>query len=149
MPDMSKAFGGGEYLRAADLEGKGDVPVVIANVGLEQIRSDNGMEDKWVISFAGKKRRLVLNVTNNNALIDQYGYESDDWIGKRVILHVVTVQFQQRSVPGIRIKCEGKREKPTLTSENTAVTPETIFPPALPDPPRPQHQAVADADIPF
>ena len=137
MPDMREAFGGGEYLRASDISKP--TPVIISNLGREQVRGDNGPEDKWVVSFAGAKRRLVLNVTNNNKLCDSFGYESDDWIGKRVILTVVDLPFSGRTVKGIRL------EVPAQPQEQVAVTPQ--FPPATPEPP--VHQPVADADIPF
>ena len=102
MPDMRSAFGSGEYLRASDLGGK--TPVQIGSLGQEQVRSDNGLEDKWVISFVGKKKRLILNVTNNNTLIDAFGYESDDWVGQRIILKVERVQFGTKVVDAIRIE---------------------------------------------
>lgn len=134
MPDMRSAFGSGEYLRASDLKGK--TPVQIGNLGQEQVRSENGVEDKWVISFVGKKKRLILNVTNNNTLIDAFGYESDDWVGQRIILKVERVQFGTKVVDAIRIE-------PAPPAQAPAPDPVPVAPAVQ------QHQPVDDSDIPF
>mgnify|MGYP003136358727 CR=1 FL=1 len=131
MADMRSAFGGGEYLGAKDL--KGETTVTISAVSTEQVRTEEGLSDKWVVSFQGAKRRLILNVTNNNTLIDAFGYESNDWIGQTVTLFVADVQFKERMVKGLRIRTGKVVIEDEVQAQAQAV----------------QHKPVAEADIPF
>ena len=103
MADMRQAFPS-DYLSAKDIQAKGPQKVTINAVSSEQVRGDNGLEEKWILSFDGCRKRLILNVTNNNTLIDSYGYESNDWIGQVVTLFTIEVQFGGKMVPGLRIK---------------------------------------------
>ena len=122
MADMRQAFLS-DYLSAKDIQETGPKKVTISSVPSEQIRGDNGMEDKWVLGFDGARKRLILNVTNNNTLIDAFGYESNDWLGKVVNLFTVDVQFGGKMVLGLRIKTEAP--KPT-TQDHEPVTEESI-----------------------
>ena len=108
MADMRQAFPS-EYLSAKDIQETGPKVVTIASVTSEQIRGDNGLEDKWVLGFHGARKRLILNVTNNNTLIDSFGYESNDWLGQSVTLFTVDVQFGSKMVLGLRIKVENPK----------------------------------------
>lgn len=122
MADMRQAFPS-DYLSAKDIQETGPKKVTISSVTSEQIRGDAGMEDKWVLGFDGARKRLILNVTNNNTLIDAFGYESNDWLGKVVNLFTVDVQFGGKMVLGLRIKTE--LTKPT-TQDHEPVTEESI-----------------------
>ena len=103
MADMRQAFPS-DYLSARDIQSKGPQKVFINSVTSEQVRGDNGLEDKWILSFNGCRKRLILNVTNNNTLIESFGYESNDWIGQEVTLYTIEVQFGGKMVPGLRIR---------------------------------------------
>lgn len=54
------------------------------------VRKDVGQENqpeyKWVVEFRGEWKPLILNKTNTESFFDQLGEESDDWIGKQIIL---------------------------------------------------------------
>ena len=128
MADMRQAFPS-DYLSAKDIQAKGPQKVTINAVSSEQVRGDNGLEEKWILSFDGCRKRLILNVTNNNTLIDSYGYESNDWIGQVVTLFTIEVQFGGKMVPGLRVKTEVKAAD---AEENTGC-----------------HQPVAEDSIPF
>jgi hypothetical protein len=87
------------YLKAADLQDR-NVTVIIDKVVLEDI----GGDQKPVIYFRGKERGLVCNRTNANNISHAYGEETDNWIGREIILYPTIVDFQGRSVDAIRVK---------------------------------------------
>lgn len=89
----------GMYLKAADLDGK-RVGVVIDKVEMEDI----GGETKPILHFKGKERGLVLNKTNANSITFIVGSdETDQWVGKRVVLYPSKTDFQGKSVACIRV----------------------------------------------
>lgn len=88
----------GQYIKAADLQ-KQHVNVVIERVEMEQV----GKDTKPVVFFRGKQRGLVLNKTNGYTLGDAFGDDTDEWIGKSIIMHEVMVDFQGTRMPSIRV----------------------------------------------
>jgi hypothetical protein len=94
-----------QYLTAADLAGRGDVPCVIEHIAMENMGHDDDQKPKPVAYFKNGTKGLPLNGTNWDALAAVFGEESDDWLGKRVILWVdPTVRFKGKPTPGIRFK---------------------------------------------
>jgi len=87
MVDRSGSFKGegGQWLKAEDIQSH-SVKVVIAKV------TDETMDDfktqqpvqKVCLKFDGKDKGLVLNKTNGDKLITQYGADDSGWIGKEV-----------------------------------------------------------------
>ena len=89
----------GQYLKAADLQGK-RVQVVIEKVEFEDI----GGETKPVLHFRGKTRGVVLNKTNATAIWGITGSdETDEWPGTAITLYPTKVEFQGKRVDAIRI----------------------------------------------
>jgi hypothetical protein len=88
------------YLKAEDLRGS-TVLVTIEAVELEELRDG---ERKLALTFRGKEKRLLLNVTNAQAISDALGDETSMWSGRQVELYTATVEFQGRRVPGIRVR---------------------------------------------
>src|SRR5512139_3859694 len=89
----------GQYLKAADLQGK-RVRVVIDRVEMEDI----GGETKPVLHFQGKNRGVVLNKTNANAIWGINGSDdTDDWGGTEIVLFPSKTDFQGKRVDCIRI----------------------------------------------
>ena len=87
------------FLKAADLDDD-LTTMVIDRVDVAEF--DSG--DKPVLFFQGEERGLVLNKTNSRAIGTAYGFETDAWAGKRVILFTTTVDFQGSTVDAIRLK---------------------------------------------
>ena len=89
----------GQYLKAADLQGK-RIRVVIDKVEMEDI----GGETKPVLHFRGKSRGVVLNKTNANAIWGINGSDdTDDWPGTEIVLFPSKTDFQGKRVDCIRI----------------------------------------------
>ena len=76
-----------EWLSGLDLAGK-TVNVMIATVDEVTVPEPRtGREVRKVaVTFAGAKKRLLLNATNAKALAKLFGLETDAWSGKAVAL---------------------------------------------------------------
>lgn len=94
---MSAAFPS-EYLKAADLVGK-RVKIKMDRVEMKDIGGDH----KPVLFLLGTDKKIVLNKTNANEIIDAYGDDTDDWHGKTIELYEARVDFQGKKVQAIRV----------------------------------------------
>jgi hypothetical protein len=94
-----------EFLKAADLQER-QVPVVMDRVEIGKV----GDDIKPVLYFQGKEKGLALNKTNANTIAASYGEETDDWIGRELILYPAMVDYQGRRVPAIRVKTPPSRQ---------------------------------------
>lgn len=116
-----------QYIGAPDLRGK-DVTLTIDRLIVEGLKTDKGTEKKPVIYFRemearhrrgeGENKRWVLNKTCMKVIGDLYGYETDDWRGKRVTLYPTTCLAFGKEVDCVRVR----PTKPP--SKQTAPTPE-------------------------
>lgn len=95
---ISQAFPS-EFLKAADLQDR-TVTVIMDRVEIRDI----GDGTKPVLYFQHKEKGLVLNKTNSNNIAIAYGDDTDDWVGRELLLYPTMVDFQGRSVPAIRVK---------------------------------------------
>lgn len=104
MPTINEMFPG-RFLRGADL--RDPVTVTIRRVIQERMYSPSARAEveKWVVYFEGAKRGLVLNVTNAEAIAEVCGSrESEDWIGKAIVLYPEMVSVGGRKVPAVRVQ---------------------------------------------
>ena len=64
--------------------------------------------DAYVVELTVGKdaKELVLNATNFDALVEAFGDDSEDWIGKTTTMYLVRVQNPQtkKEVDSIRLK---------------------------------------------
>jgi hypothetical protein len=93
-----------EYLAACDLHGQ-DAKVVIEKVEVEDIiGSDGKKEQKPVVWFQGKKKRMVLCKTNAKSVAGRHGNDTEQWIGKTITIYGTTCMAFGAQVECIRIK---------------------------------------------
>ncbi len=92
-----------DWLKAEDLQGK-TTKVVVADVGIEEIGDKK--EQKIVLGFVGKEKKLVLNKTNARVIADVYGDDELEWIEKEIIMYPTVVEYQGKSTPCIRIRID-------------------------------------------
>ena len=85
--DMTKYAGKeSNYLKAADLKGK-TPNVIIEGVELVEFEKDNGAKEvKPALQLRGKEKKLVLNATNTETIMRKFGSDSEDWVGKTIML---------------------------------------------------------------
>jgi hypothetical protein len=118
-----------DYLKASDI-GNNQIKVLISHVEMRDVGDDT----KPVVFFQNKKKGVVLNITNANAIAQYYGDDMDRWAGHEIVLFTMMVSFQGRMQPGIRVRIPA-------SDERTA---------PLPSPaPAQRSENPADPDIPF
>jgi hypothetical protein len=92
-----------KYLRAKEFENKPDRVVTIS--AAEQGEVGEEKDEKLLIYFNELDRPLVGNPTNVSMLIELFGDETNDWIGKKVTLyHDPNVFFGTERKGGLRVK---------------------------------------------
>lgn len=119
MPSYKTAFG--SYLKTEELQGR-QVRVVIESVGLEEIKGEDGKENKLVARFHGKDKGLILNRTNCESLEQITGSEDyDGWVGATVVLYPTTTRFGNKTVPCLRIKQMPAATRPAVVPQRAVV----------------------------
>jgi arginase family enzyme len=101
------------YLKAEDL--KGPTVVEIETVVPELLKgSDGSSKTKQVAYFKSKKKVLVLNVVNFDAITDITAQiDTDDWPGHCIELFTTTTTMGGKSVACIRVRAPGQKSAKT------------------------------------
>ena len=104
MPKVSEMIKS-KWLKASDCNG--DVSATIDRIANEDVAGDGKPDGyKWTCYFRELEKGLVLNVTNIRALESAFGDDSDDWVGKRVVLFSMPVPYQGKIVQGVRLRAD-------------------------------------------
>lgn len=96
-----------EYLNAADLIEKsgGEQEVTIEKVEVEEVPDTTGKKKpKPVLYMKGAKKRLPLPKTCAKRIALLHGNNTDDWVGKKVVLFATTCEAFGATVECIRVK---------------------------------------------
>lgn len=101
MPTIDNMFPS-KFLKASDIDQ--DYEVTIKEVATDELGQGADKETKFVVHFDEYDKGLVLNKTNANLIASQHGQDTEEWIGKRVVLTVEDVSFQGKITPAIRIR---------------------------------------------
>lgn len=92
------------YLSSGDLQGR-EFRLSIAGIHYESMDDDaGGKTEKPVMRFHEAQKGMVLNKTNASVLADAFGQETDDWIGRQIVLYVARVDFRGKRVDGLRVR---------------------------------------------
>lgn len=104
--NADELFPPSEYLKSEDIDkAGGEMELTITSVGRKEYEKDGETSVKGVFSFSETKLKLTSNVTNTRAVIAMYGKDTDNWIGKKIVLYVDEhVQYAGKEVRGIRIR---------------------------------------------
>ena len=89
-----------KYLSAEDLDGK---PMLVTISGLEPAQMRDGAT-KYVLSFDGQQKGLILNVTNGKSLAKSFGKDSGLWMGKEVELYAIDTEYAGDPCKGLRLR---------------------------------------------
>jgi hypothetical protein len=127
----------GSYLKAGDLNGR-KVPVKIA--AWEVAEFDDGK--KLVLSFVGREKKLAVNLTNCNSIIEILGTdETDQWVGHVIVLRPDRTMFGAKMVDCVRVEAY-------VPATTPRPGPAAVAPP--PPPPPPVEEFIpTDDDVPF
>lgn len=137
---VSQAFPS-NFLKADDLQGK-PVIVTIASAELEEIGQGREKEEKLVISFKGKDKKMICNKTNANTIAKLCGDDTDMWVGQRITIMPREVEFQGEMVLAIRVSLQ----KPTATN---SPAPAAAKPASVQQAPEPEAAAQDMEEPPF
>ncbi len=102
MPRLNEMYPS-RWLSTKDVEE--DTLVTIKTIDEEKI----GGEDKWVLYFREIDKGLVLNQTNAKSIAKLHGEDTDDWLGKRIVLFPTEVQFKGDMVDAIRVRSKAPK----------------------------------------
>ncbi len=128
---LSEAFPS-NFLKADDLGGK-NVTVEIDEVTFEEIGQGRDKEQKIIIAFKGKEKKLIVNKTNANTIAKLIGSDdTDDWPGHRITLTSREVDYQGTPMLAIRVSLQKpasaaaapKKQQPDADPEPDPVTDE-------------------------
>jgi hypothetical protein len=125
------------YLKAQDLQGR-EVQVTISNVAMEKLGSDTRM----ILYFQGKQKGMVCNKTNAMNIAMMYGEDTDGWLGKSVTLFSAWVDFQGKSVQGLRVRPGNGAPLPQQRATQAQAPAQGYGPPQ-------GHPADLDDEVPF
>ncbi len=134
MPNLSEMYPS-KWLKASDCD-DGDMIVTIRDVAQEYIGQDGEGDAKWVVYFHEVEKGLILNKTNSRSIAKLHGEDTDDWLGKRIALFSMEVQFKQDVVPAIRVRLKapkGKAAAPAAAKAPAAPSPGDEMPDDDPD----------------
>ena len=98
--DMTQ-FAGAEskYLKAEDIKGR-NIKAVIESVTLVEFEKDDGSkEQKPALKLVNKEKSVVANATTVMEMGTNFGFDSDNWVGKEIGLS--TKHYQSLSKDGI------------------------------------------------
>ncbi len=113
---ISKAFAS-EYLRAVDFE-DGPKTLTMKKVMIGKVGDDS----KPILYFEETEMGLAMNKTNANIISKVYGDDTEEWIGKPIILYHAMVEFKGDMVPAIR--CRAPKTEPRKEFKAKAGVPE-------------------------
>lgn len=108
------------WLASEDIDGLGDVIVTIETVHKdENVEFELGRTKPVVYSvkFKGHQRKMIVNGVNRKTLVNFFGVETKNWLGKSITLYVKDgVKVGKEMKKGIRIRQtlpspQGKTEK--------------------------------------
>lgn len=121
-----------KYIKPVDLQGK-DVTLTIKRASLEMMGQGVEKEQKLVIWFERTEKGLIMNRTNATVITNLHGKETDDWIGKRIIIYATSVTAFGKKHDVIRIR-ERVPAAPIPRSQATPAAPPPPPEPELDDP---------------
>jgi len=101
MPSINEMFPS-KFLKASDIDQ--DYEVKIVEINTDTIGQGDQAEQKFIVHFEEFDKGLVLNKTNANLIAAQYSQDTDNWIGKSIVLTVEDVAYQGKITPAIRVR---------------------------------------------
>lgn len=73
----------GDFINGESLFQAGPQEVTVAGGNIETLGDDT----KVVLSFSETDKRLALNKTRLTFMVGNFGEDTDQWVGKKVVLH--------------------------------------------------------------
>lgn len=116
----STNFTESKYLNAKSAGHLNGKTICIYEVKSALIGQGEDATKKMVIGFEDIEKILVVNRTNNEILTEAYGDETDNWVGKSVILNLVTLSFRGERTLSIQLTPAKEVQVPIIDAEQPA-----------------------------
>ena len=100
-----------KYLKSSEFKNR-SISAVIERWEIETLGDDR----KLVLYFQGVKKGMVVNKTNADRLSHLYGPDTDDWIGREIVLCSEVTNYQGRAMDGLRVRAP---EPPPVRVQNS------------------------------
>jgi hypothetical protein len=102
------------FLKGEDLD-EGERTVVTIKTA-EEVNFPSG-DTVPVLSFLELDQKLTLNKTRIKKLVEILGDDTDEWVGKKISLYPIDVQYQGKTMPGVAVAAAPKKPNPKLKPE--------------------------------
>lgn len=89
-----------KFIKASDLEGRQH----LATITGWHLETMDDKKQKLALSLKEWDRDFLLNTTNTNNVAAFLGTETDNWIGKQIVMVTAFVDFQGKTVEAIRVR---------------------------------------------
>jgi len=96
----TRSYTASRWLSASDIDGNVNVTVVRAYE--EEVGDEK--EKKLILEFAEFEKPMILNRTNIKKMQDLFGFDSDDWEKKVIVLGKIETNYKGELVEALRIK---------------------------------------------
>lgn len=100
---MVKVSLGGNYLKAANVK-DGEVVMFLDEGRVEtsdKYTYDDGNPQKYfvmTVDYKGEKKNIKITASSKSSLIEAWGDETQNWIGKKATILVIPVQNNNKSI---------------------------------------------------
>lgn len=122
------------FIKGDDLE-EGERTIVTIKFA-EEVAFPSG-DTVPVLSFLELEQKLTLNKTRIKKLVEILGEDTDEWVGKRIALYPIDVQYNGKTMPGVAVAAPPRKSK-------GGQEPEVVFEQA-----KKRQPDIADEDNPF
>lgn len=102
------------FVKGDDLE-EGERTVVTIKTA-EEVNFPSG-DTVPVLEFLELEQKLTLNKTRIKKLVELMGEDTDEWIGKKISIYRIDVQYQGKTMPGIAVAAPPKKQNPKVKAE--------------------------------
>lgn len=102
-----RKFDESKFLKSEHLEPGKDYPKIIESVTAELVTGDRGGDKEMaVLWFRGEKRGFGLGAKINREMVvyNLGSHETDDWLGRKLVLYRTMTEMKGKPVPCIRIR---------------------------------------------
>lgn len=104
------------FLKGDDLE-EGERTVVTIK-SAEEVEFPSG-DTVPVLEFIELDQKLTLNKTRVKKLVELLGDDTDEWIGRKISVYRIDVQYQGKTMPGVAVAAAPKGKQAKVKPEVT------------------------------
>lgn len=114
-------FDESKFLNAKSAGKYNGVTLTIYDAKDAMVGTEDNQKRKMVLEFENVEKTLVVNKTNREILTEAWGDETDDWRGKHVVLHIVSVTFKGERTPSIQLEPRNGSTPPQPAPEQAPI----------------------------